>query len=126
MPQMIIANRLVDGVVVFLGPEDAWEPAIAAGVVIDDDAEAQRLLGVAKQHELRCLVIDPMLIQVKVDNGQVRPTEIREVIRAFGPTVRTDLTDVDRRDVEQTIVGIAPEGDRRSEGATRVRRNTKE
>jgi hypothetical protein len=121
MPQMIIANRLVDGVVVFLGPEDEWEPAIAAGVTIDDDAEAQRLLGVAKQHESRCLVIDPMLIQVKVENGQVRPTEIREVIRAFGPTVRTDLTDVD-----QPVVGIAPEADRRSEGATRVRRNTKE
>jgi hypothetical protein len=125
MPQMIIANRLVDGIVVFLGPEDAWEPAIAAGVVIDDDAEAERLLSVAKQHEARCLVIDPTLIQVKVDDGQVRPTEIREVIRAFGPTVRTDLTDVDRPH-DETRIGIAPEADRRSEGATRVRRNTKE
>jgi hypothetical protein len=121
MPQMIIANRLVDGVVVFLGPKEEWEPAIAAGLVIEDDAEAQRLLGIAKQHETRCLVIDPTLIQVKVDNGQVRPTEIREVIRAFGPTVRTDLSDVD-----QPMAGLAPEADRRSEGAARVRRNTKE
>jgi Protein of unknown function (DUF2849) len=121
MPQMIIANRLVDGIVVFLAPGEAWQPAIAEGVVIDDDAEAQRLLGVAKQHEARCLVIDPTLIEVKVDNGQVRPTEIREVIRAFGPTVRTDAPDA-----AESVVGIAPEADRRAEGAARLRRNTKE
>jgi hypothetical protein len=121
MPQMIIANRLVDGVVVFLAPGDGWEPAIAAGTVIDDDAEAQRLLGVAKQHEARCLVIDPLLIQVKVENGRVTPTEIREAIRAFGPTVRTDLTDVD-----QPAVDLSVEGERRSESGTRLRRNTKE
>jgi hypothetical protein len=121
MPQMIIANRLADGVVVFLSPGDGWNTAIAAGVVIDDDAEAERLLGIAKQHEAKCLVLDPMLIQVKVTNGQVRPTEIREVIRAFGPTVRTDVEDAAR-----DVVGIAPEDDRRAEGATRVRKNSKE
>ncbi len=121
MPQMIIANRLVDGLVVFLAPNEGWDTAIDSGTVIEDDAEAQRLLEVAKQHQLRCLVIDPMLIQVKVENGRVRPTEIREVIRAFGPTVRTDVTEA-----AAPLVGIAPEADRRGEGATRVRKNTKE
>jgi uncharacterized protein DUF2849 len=121
MPQMIIANRLVDGLVVFLAPGEEWQPAIAAGVVIEDDTEAERLLEVAKQHQARCLVIDPTLIQVKVENGQVRPTEIREVIRAFGPTVRTDAPDI-----AEPAVGIAPEADRRAEGATRIKRNTKE
>jgi len=87
MPQMIIANRLVDGVVVFLAPGDEWETAIDAGAVIEDGAEAQRLLGVAKQHEERCVVVDPNLIEVKVENGRPKPTAIREAIRAFGPTV---------------------------------------
>ncbi len=90
------------------------------GHVIDEDAEAQRLLEVAKQDQARCLVIDPILIQVRVENGQVRPIEIREVIRAFGPTVRTDVDDTG------PIVGIAPEGDRRADGAMRLRRSTKE
>ena len=121
MPQMIIANRLIDGVVVFLAPGDAWDTAIASGTVIDDDAEAERLLGVAKQHADRCIVIDPLLIEVKVENGQVRPTEIREVIRAFGPTVRTDIEDINPQ-----IAGLTPEGDRRGEGAARARKNTKE
>lgn len=120
MPQMIIANRLKDGIVVFFAPGEAWEPAIAAGAVIDDDTEAQRLLEVAKQHQARCLVIDPILIQVRVENGGVRPVEIREVIRAFGPTVRTDMEDAG------PIAGIAPEAERRAEGAARVRKNTKE
>ena len=94
MPQMIIANRLRDGAVVFLAPSQGWEPAIAAGVLIDDEAAATRLMAVAKQHEAECQVIDPQLIEVEVKDGQPRPTAIREAIRAFGPTVRTDLTEV--------------------------------
>jgi len=94
MPQMIIANRLRDGAIVFLAPGELWEPAIAAGSVIDSDAEAARLLAVAKRHESECQVIDPQLIEVEVRDGKLRPIAIREVVRAFGPTVRTDLTEV--------------------------------
>ena len=93
MPQMIIANRLIDGAVVFLAPGDSWDVSIDAGTVIADDLEGQRLLGVAKQHEARCMVVDPTLIEVTVENGKPRPTAIREAIRAFGPTVRTEVID---------------------------------
>jgi hypothetical protein len=96
MPQMIIANRLSDGVVVFLARSDTWVPAIDDGVVIDDEADGQRLLAIAKEHEARSLVVDPNLIDVKVVNGRLRPVAIREAIRAFGPTVRTDLERSDR------------------------------
>jgi hypothetical protein len=121
MPQMIIANRLIDGRVVFLAPDEGWNTAIDQGSVVDDETEAQRLLEVAKQAVARCLVIDPTLIEVRVENGNVRPVEIREVIRAFGPTVRTDLGDAGL-----SIAGIARETDRRAEGAARVNRNAKE
>jgi hypothetical protein len=121
MPQMIIANRLADGRVVFLAPQDRWHTGIDEGVVVDDDAEAQRLLETAKQAVARNVVIDPMLIQVRVEDGKVRPIEIRELIRAFGPTVRTDS-----ENIVVPIEGIAPEQDRRSEGAARVNRTTKE
>jgi hypothetical protein len=93
MPQMIIANRLRDGAVVFLAADEGWDAAIGAGTVIDDAAEAARLLEVAKRHEAQCQVIDPQLIEVEVKDGEPRPTAIREAIRAFGPTVRTDLTE---------------------------------
>ena len=94
MPQMIIANRLRDGAIVFLATSEGWETAIAAGAVIDNDAEAARLMALAKRHEVECQVIDPQLIDVEVTDGKPRPTAIREAIRAFGPTVRTDLTEV--------------------------------
>jgi len=91
MPQMIIANRLRDGVVVFLAPGEGWEPAIAAGTLIDNEGDAVTLMAVAKRHEGECQVIDPQLIDVEIQDGQRRPTAIREAIRAFGPTIRTEL-----------------------------------
>jgi hypothetical protein len=93
MPQMIIANRLRDGVVVFLAPNEGWQPAIAAGALIDNEADAAKLMAVEARHVDECQVIDPQLIDVEVEGGQPRPTAIREAIRAFGPTVRTDLTE---------------------------------
>ena len=93
MLQMIIANRLRDGAIVFLAANEDWEPAIGAGAVIETEADAARLLAVAKRHETECRVIDPQLIEVEIKDGKPRPTAIREAIRAFGPTVRTDLTE---------------------------------
>jgi nucleotide-binding universal stress UspA family protein len=94
MAQMIIANRLRDGIVVFLAPGEDWETSIARGIVIEDAAEATQLLATAKRHEAECRVVDPTLIEVETRDGRPHPTEIREAIRAFGPTVRTDLTEV--------------------------------
>lgn len=85
--RMIIANRLTDGLVVFLTPAGGWSVDIGEGVVIDDEDEAGRLLEQAKSDETHCKIVDPNLIDVTVDGGPPRPTAIREAIRAFGPTV---------------------------------------
>jgi hypothetical protein len=84
---MIIANRLTDGLVVFLTADGGWSVAIADGIVITDSAEEERLLAQAKRDEDGCRVVDPNLIDVTVDGGSPRPVAIREAIRAFGPTV---------------------------------------
>jgi hypothetical protein len=91
---MIIANRLSDGLVVFLAAGEGWVEKIDSGLVIDDSVEAERLLVVAKRHETRNVVVEPALIDVEQRDGRLRPVAIREAIRAFGPTVRTDLTDI--------------------------------
>jgi hypothetical protein len=85
--EMIIANRLIDGLVVFYTDTGGWSVGIADGVVIEDEAEAERMLALAKADEGRCIVVDPNLIDVSVDGGSPRPVAIREAIRAFGPTV---------------------------------------
>jgi hypothetical protein len=84
--QMIIANRLTDGLVVFYTDGGGWTVNIADGVVIEDDADQARMLVAARADEDRCIIIDPNLIDVTVDGGSPRPVAIREAIRAFGPT----------------------------------------
>ncbi len=85
--QMIIANTLTEGLVVFLTADGGWTPAIAAGAVANSDEEAAALLAQAKQSEQANRVIDPYLIPVAISNGIRQPTEYREFIRATGPTV---------------------------------------
>ncbi len=89
MPKMIIASRLEAGLVAFLTATGEWVESIADGLLIEDDAEAERQLAVAKQHEAANRVVDPYLIDVVVEGGSRRPASNREAIRAFGPTVET-------------------------------------
>lgn len=95
MPQMIVASRLRDGLVVFLAPDERWVDSIDAGVLIEAPEDAERLLAIAKADEERNVVVEPYLIEVAISDGQRRPAEVREAIRAFGPTVRTDLNQYD-------------------------------
>jgi hypothetical protein len=93
MPQSIIANRLSDGLVVFYTGPGQWTRHVDAAAVLAAAEEAAQQLEHALADEIACLVIDPNLIEVEVVDGHVRPTAIREAIRAFGPTpeARTDI-----------------------------------
>lgn len=88
MPQMLIANRLRDGRVVFLTEDGAWVEAIRAGQVADSESEGERLLALARRAEAACEVVDPYLIEVRARDGAPEPVVWREAIRASGPTVQ--------------------------------------
>ena len=92
MAQSIIANRLNDGLVVFFVAPGRWSEDVRSAAVFESADEAERQLGLARADETGCLVVDPNLIDVEVAADGVRPTAIREAIRAFGPTpeVRSD------------------------------------
>jgi len=92
MAQSIIANRLTDGLVVFFVAPGKWTIDVDSAGVFEADEAAQSALELARTDETACLVIDPNLIDVTVSKGRIRPTAIREAIRAFGPTsaARTD------------------------------------
>jgi hypothetical protein len=85
--QMIIANTLSDGFVVFLTEERGWTNDIAEGAIAETDEQAQALLAAGKQAEADNVVIDPYLIPIEIVNGRRAPTEYREYIRANGPSV---------------------------------------
>ncbi len=93
MLQMIIANRLTDGLVVFLSPAGEWVEEIEDGILIETDSHAETALERARVDERECLIVDPNLIAIEIHDGARRPTAIREAIRAFGPSAesRTDF-----------------------------------
>lgn len=91
--QMIVANRLADGHVVFLAADGGWVEDIRAGVLASDQDAAQLLLATALLAESRNAVVEPYLIGIRDEAGQRQPVSFRETIRANGPTVRTDLAD---------------------------------
>lgn len=91
MPQMIIASRIGDGRVVFMAGADSWVDSIDSGVLVEDEAEGERLLAAAKDDAARAVVIEPYLIDVEVDGGERRPMSYREQIRAFGPSIRSEF-----------------------------------
>ncbi|NND53898.1 MAG: DUF2849 domain-containing protein [Gammaproteobacteria bacterium] len=87
MPQVVIANSLTDGFVVFLTDQQGWSGDIADAAVADDEDAAGQLLAVAATAEQSNRVIDPYLIEVEIGGKRPRPLEYREYIRAYGPTV---------------------------------------
>ena len=84
---MIVANRLTDGRVVYLADGARWVESIDAGVLIESDTDRAALLEQAEHAVESGAVVDPYLIDVVIADGRRRPTQLRESIRAFGPTV---------------------------------------
>lgn len=86
MAQKLTANRLVDGLVLYWRGGD-WTESFAEGEVFDTDAAADAALAAARGSVARNLVVAPYLFELK--DGL--PLKEREIIRAAGPSVRTDL-----------------------------------
>lgn len=88
--QMVVASRLSDGRVVFLGAGGQWIEDLQLGTLANKD-EGESLLQTAREAEVANQVVEAYLITVAVIDGKRQPTDWRESIRACGPTVRTDL-----------------------------------
>jgi hypothetical protein len=84
---VISANRLSDGIVVYLGGGSAWVERFCEAKVFAAKAEADIALLAAQDDIKRNLVVDPNLVEVKDGSRGVRPAALREAIRAQGPTI---------------------------------------
>ena len=85
--QMIIANRLIDGRVVFMDESGGWVNEIADGLLLASTQDAEQRLLTAQRAVEENVVVDPYLIDVSAENNRPRPVLVRERIRAFGPSV---------------------------------------
>jgi hypothetical protein len=91
MPDIITANRLTDGVVVFQTIDDSWSEDFNRAAVLPDPQATASALARAKQDEANNIVVEPYAVVVEERNGHFAPKALREAIRAAGPTIRRDL-----------------------------------
>ncbi|MBM3647035.1 MAG: DUF2849 domain-containing protein [Alphaproteobacteria bacterium] len=82
---IVSANRLVDGVVVFLDDAGQWTTTLGRAALARDGRAAEILLDRARAEAAS--VIDPFLVAVvENDEGRLEPLSLRERIRASGLT----------------------------------------
>ena len=89
-PQMLTANCLRQGDVLYW-KAGGWTPNFAEGEVLHDAAAAEAALEAAKKFVADNRVVSPDLFEVREQNGKIRPVKEREIVRAAGPSIRTDL-----------------------------------
>jgi len=90
MPQVLTANRLGPGEVVYWNGARGWVGHLEEAEVLADDT-AEAVLKSAGEWVARREIVAPYLFDVRVQGQTVVPVKTREVIRAKGPTVRRDL-----------------------------------
>ena len=84
--QVVTANRLGDGRVVFLADGYRWVEEIGQARVGETEEAANALLAIAEKAAADRIVVAPYLIGVSTDGERVMPTRYREILRALGPS----------------------------------------
>lgn len=88
--QAITANRLGDGLVVFLAAGGRWVEDCRLAEAYDGKEAVDAALAVGVEAERALVVLGAYAIDVAHGPNGLEPTRLRERIRAFGPTARTD------------------------------------
>ena len=88
--KILTANRLRDGEVVYYTAPGDWSSYVSRAKVATTPEEADALAKIGAAAYAANLVIDVNVIDVE-PGADVKPSHIREMIRATGPTVRSDL-----------------------------------
>ncbi len=91
MTQIVTANRLRDGLVVFLGADGDWSERIEDAAGSMNEEGALELMAAANKSEKDCHVVGPYLVEVDVSADGARPVLHRELVRVSGPSVQTEL-----------------------------------
>jgi hypothetical protein len=90
MPQVVSANRLTDGIVVFLGEGGSWVESLQQASVLVDQATVDAALAKAAADVAANRIIEVAAFDVLQSDGKLHAAHIRDAIRAAGPTVRLD------------------------------------
>ena len=90
MPSVVTANRIIDGIVVYLGPDGGWVEELARAKLADSEEGTKALESEAAKAvaERRVVAVYPM--EVALHDGVPVATSVRERIRASHRTTLTE------------------------------------
>jgi Protein of unknown function (DUF2849) len=89
--QVLTANRLGDGAVVFLNFDGDWVATLAGVVIARSPDEARGLAARGLFDAGRNLVVDPYLVEMREVAGALLPLRQRERVRLDGPSILDDV-----------------------------------
>lgn len=88
---VVTANGLRDGEVLYLAAGGRWTRDLAEAATADGDAAEAALMAIAEQAERSLQIVAPYAMAVAAETEGLSPLSQRERIRAWGPSVGTDL-----------------------------------
>jgi hypothetical protein len=90
-PVVVTANRVVDGAVVYRRADGGWSTHLDDAAIATNATGVHALIDAANADDLRA--VGAYVAPVKVaPGGQVRPGNLRELIRLSGPTIDLPVT----------------------------------
>lgn len=94
MPSVMTANRLADGVTVYLATGDAWLPELAEARIADDESGLAALEAAAAKATADQLIVGAYAMDVDVSSGKPAAKSVREKIRAAHRQTFPDITEI--------------------------------
>jgi hypothetical protein len=88
---VLTANRLHDGIAVYLAADGRWVESIAGAAVARSPDEARALQEQGDRDAARNLVVEPYLAEVAEAGGRLVPARMRERVRVEGPSILDDV-----------------------------------
>ena len=89
--EVLTANRLRDGAVVFLNFDGDWVASLLGVVIARSPDEARGLEARGVHDAARNLVVDPYLVEMREVAGVLLPLRQRERVRLSGPSILDDV-----------------------------------
>jgi Protein of unknown function (DUF2849) len=84
-PVVVTGNRLTDGAVIYRATNGQWTTELPGAAVVTTSDAAMDLLTASRADAVR--VVDIYVAPVVLADGKPRPGNLRERIRAAGPTI---------------------------------------
>ena len=85
--KVLTANRLLDGVCVWLDINGNWSETLDGAFIARHDEAVATLEETGKKAAANNLIVDVALIDVKETENGIWPNRLRERIRSHGPSV---------------------------------------